>query len=231
MITFLARMSSSALCANAGAARAAHRAAAARSRARREGVAIIVVVASGEGPRRRGGADATQASCLGGMRSARRASGKVPWKAFRGSAIPDALPLGLETSVATPSNFEVPPDRPHFAVWPRRLPRAVVAPETSLWFNLEVAATRYPGQAAYLFFGRALTYRQLRDDADRARRLAAARRRRQGRPGRGLHAELPAVPDRALRHPARRCRRRSGQSDEPRRGVQALHQRSRRPRS
>jgi len=63
------------------------------------------------------------------------------------------------------SPFEVPPDRPHFAVWPRRLPRAVIAPETSLWFNLEVSATRFPDRTAYLFFGQALTYRQLRDDA------------------------------------------------------------------
>jgi len=63
------------------------------------------------------------------------------------------------------SPFEVPPDRPHFAVWPRRLPRAVVAPQTSLWFNLEVSAARHPDRTAYLFFGRALTYRQLRDDA------------------------------------------------------------------
>jgi fatty-acyl-CoA synthase len=68
-------------------------------------------------------------------------------------------------AVASQSNFEVPPDRPHFAVWPRRLPRAVIAPETSLWLNLEVAATRYPERAAYRFFGRALSYRQLRDDA------------------------------------------------------------------
>jgi fatty-acyl-CoA synthase len=67
--------------------------------------------------------------------------------------------------VPTPSEFEVPANRPHFAVWPRRLPRAVIAPETSLWFNLEVAATRFPDRAAYLFFGRALTYRQMRDDA------------------------------------------------------------------
>ena len=67
--------------------------------------------------------------------------------------------------MATPSEFEVPPDRPHFAVWPRRLPRAVIAPETSLWFNLEVSATRFPDRAAYLFFGRPLTYRRLRDEA------------------------------------------------------------------
>ncbi len=67
--------------------------------------------------------------------------------------------------MATPSEFEVPAGRPHFAVWPRRLPRAVLAPETSLWLNLEVTATRFPERAAYLFFGRALTYRQMRDDA------------------------------------------------------------------
>ena len=62
-------------------------------------------------------------------------------------------------------HFDVPANRPHFAVWPKRLPRALVVPETTLWFNLEVAATRYPDRAAYLFFGRALSYLQLRDDA------------------------------------------------------------------
>ncbi|MEO8836056.1 MAG: long-chain fatty acid--CoA ligase, partial [Caldimonas sp.] len=39
------------------------------------------------------------------------------------------------------------------------------APETSLWFNLEVAATRFPERAAYRFFGCELSFRQLRDDA------------------------------------------------------------------
>ena len=60
-------------------------------------------------------------------------------------------------SEATP---DVPSDRPHFAVWPRRLPRALVIPETSLWVNIEVTARRYPDKAAYLFFGRPLTYRE-----------------------------------------------------------------------
>jgi len=70
-------------------------------------------------------------------------------------------------SVPTPSDsdFTVPADRPHFKIWPRRLPRAVIAPETSLWFNLEVTARRFPDRTAYLFFGRALTYRQLHDEA------------------------------------------------------------------
>lgn len=55
--------------------------------------------------------------------------------------------------------------RPHHRIWPRRLPRSVVAPQTSLWFNLEVSARRYPTKPAYLFFGRPLGYRELHDQA------------------------------------------------------------------
>jgi len=61
---------------------------------------------------------------------------------------------------------DVPADRPHFAIWPRRLPRALVIPETSLWLNLEVAARRYPEKPAYLFFGRPLVYRELHAQAE-----------------------------------------------------------------
>ena len=64
------------------------------------------------------------------------------------------------------SEFEVPADRPHFAIWPKRLPKAVIAPETSLWANLDIAARRYPDKAAYVFFGRTLTYRELHAQAD-----------------------------------------------------------------
>ncbi len=64
------------------------------------------------------------------------------------------------------TDFEVPADRPHLPHWPRRLPRSVIAPETSLWFNLEVAATRFPDRAAYVFFGRELSYRELRTQAE-----------------------------------------------------------------
>jgi fatty-acyl-CoA synthase len=52
------------------------------------------------------------------------------------------------------------------AIWPVRLPRQLVVPETTLWFNLEVSAKRYPDKAAYLFFGRALSYRQLHSQAE-----------------------------------------------------------------
>ena len=116
------------------------------------------------------------------------------------------------------SNFEVPADRPHFAVWPRRLPRALIAPETSLWFNAEVAAARYPDKPAYVFFGRTLTFRGLPLAGRGDRRLAAERGRRQRRSRRRLHAELPAVRGRALRRAA--CQRggRARQPDESGRG-------------
>ena len=55
--------------------------------------------------------------------------------------------------------------QPHHAIWPVRLPRELVLPETSLWFNTEVVAKRYPNKPAYLFFGQALTFRQLHDQA------------------------------------------------------------------
>ncbi len=60
----------------------------------------------------------------------------------------------------------VPADRPHLKFWPQRLPRELVVPDTTLWFNLEVAARRYPEKAAYLFFGRALRYRELLAQAE-----------------------------------------------------------------
>ena len=58
------------------------------------------------------------------------------------------------------------PVRPHHKVWPKRLPREVVAPQTSLWFNLEVSARRFPHKAAYRFFGRAMSYASLHDEAE-----------------------------------------------------------------
>ena len=68
--------------------------------------------------------------------------------------------------LSSPPDVEVPADRPHFRVWPRRLPHALNVPQTSLWFNVEVAAARYPDKAAYVFFGRELSYAQLRAQAE-----------------------------------------------------------------
>lgn len=58
------------------------------------------------------------------------------------------------------------PERPHHKIWPKRLPRKLVIPDTTLYFNLEVAAQRYPDKAAYLFFGRALSYSQLKAQSE-----------------------------------------------------------------
>ena len=70
-----------------------------------------------------------------------------------------ANPSTTDSVDETPS----PPQR----YWPRRLPRALAIPQTSLWFNLEVTAARYPDKPAYLFFGKPLTYRQMHQDAER----------------------------------------------------------------
>ena len=64
-------------------------------------------------------------------------------------------------------------DRPHFRFWPKRLPRAITVPATSLWDNLEVNARRYPDKVALVFFGQVLTYREL---LQKAERLAACLR-------------------------------------------------------
>ena len=72
----------------------------------------------------------------------------------------------IDPSLVDTNAGEVPADRPHFASWPRRLPRSLTLPETSLWHNLEVAARRYPGKAATLYFGREKTYAALHAEAE-----------------------------------------------------------------
>ena len=68
----------------------------------------------------------------------------------------------------TTATFDMPTAlaRPHHKIWPKRLPRQLVIPETSLWFNLEVAAQRYPNKPAYVFFGRELSFLQLKEQAE-----------------------------------------------------------------
>jgi fatty-acyl-CoA synthase len=56
-------------------------------------------------------------------------------------------------------------ERPHHKIWPKRLPRELAVPLTTLWFNLEVSATRFPDKPAYLFFGRPLSFGELRSQA------------------------------------------------------------------
>ena len=56
--------------------------------------------------------------------------------------------------------------RPHHAHWPRRLPRQLAVPDTTLWFNLEVAAARFPGKAAYVYAGKSLSFAELKRQAE-----------------------------------------------------------------
>lgn len=65
-------------------------------------------------------------------------------------------------------------DRPHHRSWPKRLPYKLTPPQTSLWDNLAISARRYGDKPALAFFGRVLTWTQVRDAAERlAARLHA----------------------------------------------------------
>ena len=55
----------------------------------------------------------------------------------------------------------------HYKFWPKRLPKAITVPETSLWDNLETSARRYPNKAALVFFGRVFSYREVLQKAER----------------------------------------------------------------
>ena len=63
------------------------------------------------------------------------------------------------------------PDAPrhdrHFKVWPKRLPRSITPPATSLWHNLAVSALRFPDKPALVFFDRVLSYTSLMQQAER----------------------------------------------------------------
>jgi fatty-acyl-CoA synthase len=50
--------------------------------------------------------------------------------------------------------------------WPRRLPRQLDVPQTSLWFNLEVSAARFPNKTATIFCGEAISYAELHRQAE-----------------------------------------------------------------
>jgi fatty-acyl-CoA synthase len=60
----------------------------------------------------------------------------------------------------------VPVAMPHHAVWPPRLPRELTVPATTLWFNLEVAARRYPAKAMTRFLGRETSFAEMKTQAE-----------------------------------------------------------------
>ena len=54
----------------------------------------------------------------------------------------------------------------HYRFWPDGVPHDLELPATSLWYNLEVSATRYPDRAALVFYDTQVTYRELREQAE-----------------------------------------------------------------
>ena len=54
----------------------------------------------------------------------------------------------------------------HYAHWPPGVPKSLSVPRTSLYYNLEVSARRYPGKGAIYYYGTTLTYAELRCSAE-----------------------------------------------------------------
>jgi fatty-acyl-CoA synthase len=54
----------------------------------------------------------------------------------------------------------------HFSSWPPKVPRQLTLPETSLWFNLEVSATRYPRKPAIVYYDTVISYAELKQQAE-----------------------------------------------------------------
>ncbi|SMH62784.1 long-chain fatty acid--CoA ligase [Azospirillum agricola] len=68
----------------------------------------------------------------------------------------------------------------HFKVWPHRTPHHLSIPETSLSYNLEVTARRFPDRPAIVYYGKSLTYAELNEQVERLagwlqRRLGVAK--------------------------------------------------------
>ena len=51
-------------------------------------------------------------------------------------------------------------------VWPKYLPQRLTYPQTSLYFNLEVSAHRYPDKPSLIYYDSALTFGQIKDEVD-----------------------------------------------------------------
>ncbi len=54
----------------------------------------------------------------------------------------------------------------HYPHWPAGLPFTLTPPQTSVYSNLAVSALRYPDKTALEFYGRRLSYRELRAEVD-----------------------------------------------------------------
>ncbi len=55
----------------------------------------------------------------------------------------------------------------HYAFWPNRVPHTLALPETTLSYNLDVSAARYPTKPAIAYYGREISYRELQGEVER----------------------------------------------------------------
>jgi fatty-acyl-CoA synthase len=55
----------------------------------------------------------------------------------------------------------------NLAHWPRGVPRSIEPAQTSLCFNLEVSAARYPGKASLVYYGGQINFARLKHEVDR----------------------------------------------------------------
>ena len=70
--------------------------------------------------------------------------------------------LARQSAPAAPARHDL-----HYRVWPKRLPRSITPPATSLWHNLAVSALRFPDKPALVFFNRTLSYASVMQQAER----------------------------------------------------------------
>ena len=61
---------------------------------------------------------------------------------------------------------KMPMTAPHDDHWPPGLPRHLTLPETSLWFNAEVSAQRYPDKPYIVYYDTPLSFSQFREQAE-----------------------------------------------------------------
>src|SRR5262245_6898544 len=54
----------------------------------------------------------------------------------------------------------------HFKHWPKNLPRDITVPDTSLWFNIEVSAARYPNRPCIVFYDKIITYSEFKEQCE-----------------------------------------------------------------
>lgn len=55
----------------------------------------------------------------------------------------------------------------HFKHWPPGLPRHLTLPQTNVYYNVEVSATRFPDKPFIIFYDTPVSYAEFRDEAER----------------------------------------------------------------